>query len=340
MPRGSAPDSQQVSCRRPLLVLLSVLTLALAVGSARVSASEAGGSGSNPVGIAIAADRAYVLERGSGRIVIRSLDGSELSSFGSSGRGPGQLADASAIAAGRDGRLYVAEEGNHRVSIFSSSGRFLSSFGSFARSPRRGHFDAPRALAVGPVGNVYVADRGGTVQVFTPDGKFLRWWGRREQDMRSGSWLREPSAVAVDAQSRVYVADALTSDIRVFSSNGQLLSRLGPMIGGSWKLDAPSGLAVDRGQLFLADSYRHEPRRSGNERVLRLRAGAVLRGSVLGSYGRPCSAHCAQGTGGRAAGELSAPQGVAVQDGRVYVADAANDRVQVFSLAGQLLAVW
>ena len=44
------------------------------------------------------------------------------------------------------------------------------------------------------------------------------------------------------------------------------------------------------------------------------------------------------GAAGAGPGDLRTPFGVAVSSGRLYVADFGNDRVQVFSLDGSLLA--
>src|SRR5437868_5433544 len=47
------------------------------------------------------------------------------------------------------------------------------------------------------------------------------------------------------------------------------------------------------------------------------------------------------GTCGAKAGELNDPQGVCVgAGGEIYIADTSNNRIQVFSKAGQLVRTW
>ncbi|HSO39007.1 MAG TPA: hypothetical protein VLT33_41040 [Labilithrix sp.] len=86
--------------------------------------------------------------------------------------------------------------------------------------------------------------------------------------------------------------------------------------------DRPTDVAFDpRTQdAVVSDGYNHA-------RVARF----THDGSFLGDFGRR----------GAAAGELRTPHGVAVdEDGRIYVADRENARVQVFRPNGELIDIW
>lgn len=86
--------------------------------------------------------------------------------------------------------------------------------------------------------------------------------------------------------------------------------------------DRPTDVAFDpRTQdAVISDGYNHA-------RVARFRRD----GSFLGDFGRR----------GAAAGELRTPHGLAVDaDGRIYVADRENARVQVFRPSGELVDIW
>ena len=90
-----------------------------------------------------------------------------------------------ALAIGPDGNLYVTDH-SQRVSVISPAGTVLRRWGKPGSGPGEFRFIAlgpnPAAtmgkIAVGPDGKVYVSDSGnGRVQVFTPQGRFVRQLG-------------------------------------------------------------------------------------------------------------------------------------------------------------------
>ena len=79
-------------------------------------------------------------------------------------------------------------------------------------------------------------------------------------------------------------------------------------------LQAPRGVAVDDGRVYVSDT--------GHHRLLLFGNGDP---SAIGGYGDE-------------PGRLNQPEGLAVgPGGHIFVADNRNDRVQVFSPSGQLL---
>ena len=58
-------------------------------------------------------------------------------------------------------------------------GEFLNAWGSAGSDA--GQFDRPSGIAVAGDGTVYVVDTGNhRIQLFTPDGEFIAWWGRED----------------------------------------------------------------------------------------------------------------------------------------------------------------
>jgi DNA-binding beta-propeller fold protein YncE len=62
------------------------------------------------------------------------------------------------VALDGEGNLYVADTDHARVVELSPSGAVLGAWGGEGSLP--GQFRLPEAVAVGPAGEVYVADRG------------------------------------------------------------------------------------------------------------------------------------------------------------------------------------
>jgi sugar lactone lactonase YvrE len=80
----------------------------------------------------------------------------------------------------------------------------------------------PTDVAVGPDGQVYVADGYGNnrVMVFDAAGRYVREWGR----MGAGPGeFSLPHAIALDSQGRLYVADRNNARIQVFDTEGRFL---------------------------------------------------------------------------------------------------------------------
>lgn len=112
------------------------------------------------------------------------------------------LDSAGAIAVGPDGNSYVTDA-SQRVTVISSQGKVLRRWGKPGSGP--GEFHSAR-LTVAPDGTVYVADSGNSrVQVFTPDGRYIREVGGSAAATKAG--MLAPFDLVVDEKGNVYVAD-------------------------------------------------------------------------------------------------------------------------------------
>lgn len=187
---------------------------------------------------------------------------------------------------------------------------------SWARLPGGLSLDAVSQVAVDSRGRVYALQRTDPpVTVFEPDGSFV---------MSIGDGLvLDSHGIAVDPQDRIWVVDRDAHQLLVFSTEGQLLSRLGvrgrPRLGRPFNHPTDVAFAAD-GETYVSDGY-------GNARIHRFSAD----GRHLDSWGEP----------GRGPGQFSTPHAIWVDaKDRVLVADRESDRVQVFDRTGHLLAIW
>src|SRR6185295_2029822 len=102
----------------------------------------------------------------------------------------------------------------------------------------------------------------------------------------------------------------------------------------------PTGLTVDpKGELLVADTHYHRVLRYSSEGTLLSQFGAEGSGSdriqVFTPEGKLLRSW---GSYGKAPGQFDRPQSIAISGDRVYVADAANHRIQVFTIDGTLVA--
>ncbi|MBI2266508.1 MAG: protein kinase [Armatimonadetes bacterium] len=182
----------------------------------------------------------------------------------------------------------------------------------------RTQFCGPQGIAVGPDGNVYVADPGNRrILKLGPQGALLKSWshelhGEGDPDFFSG--------LASDPTGNIYVADTFGDRILKFDPQGGLLLEWGTFGSENGKFLRPCGVASDRnGNIHVADC--------GNQRIQVFdESGKFLH--TFGSYGSD-------------AGRFQHPTGIALgPDGSIYVSDGTRNRVQKFDPNGGFIKKW
>ena len=147
-------------------------------------------------------------------------------------------------------------------------------------------------------------------------GKLLASWGE--------GMFGSAHGLTVDHEDNVWVTDARRHQVLKFSNDGKLLQTLGaqdvPGLDGK-HFNKPTDVAVaPNGDIYVADGY-------GNSRIAKFDAG----GKFLLDWGSP----------GDQPGQFQEPHGMTLDDeGRVYIADRGNSRVQVFTSEGKHLRQW
>jgi len=180
---------------------------------------------------------------------------------GVAGSSLGQFLHPRDVAVAPDGTIYVADTENHRIQHLSASGEVLNAWGEFGQSALDDSvlglaFNGPWGLAVGPNGNIYVADTwNDRVQQFTAEGVLLNEVGRGGlAEPTDGMW--GPRDVTIDDQGRVFVSDTGNKRILIFDDQLRYLGEFGGGGAGSGRLDEPVGVAIDQqGRVYVADTW-------------------------------------------------------------------------------------
>ena len=166
------------------------------------------------------------------------------------------------MATASDGSIYLADSRNHRIVHLNTHGLYLNAWGNYGNvmdgETPGGRFNEPWGIAVGPDGNVYVADTWNhRIQVFSPDGQFLRMWSAFEvAGTMDGFW--GPRGIAVDKDNRVYVTDTGKQRVVIFDAEGNYLTQFGGLGLEVGKLDEPVGIDVDSdGKVYVADTWNN-----------------------------------------------------------------------------------
>lgn len=210
-------------------------------------------------------------------------------------RGPLGLAyDETDQGLGAADTLFVADTLNNRVQCAVNASEDAPAWALYAPAGRAvGRVMRPAGLAVSSEAEVWIADCGNNrIQHFDHDHKVGRIVPRVFAGATSGRQVGKvlrPTALHVDEQGRVYVADTGNHRVQMNATG----------IVGGWTVLLPKGTAVgtvkspegvtlrENGDLFVADS--------GNHRIQKIPSGGTAaqaqivgaKGAVPGQFNRP-----------------------------------------------------
>lgn len=328
------------------------------------SKGDKNGQFRSPYGIALDEEgRVYVSDSVSSRIQIFDPDGAFIKSFGSRGSGPKQFSSPSGIEVSR-GILYVADTGNNRVQILTVDGIYI---GEISLHTKQDEMKDPVDVAVDRQNRVYVLDsEAGRVRIFDTAGNQIGSFGTKGKGTEG---FNRPSGIAVDIYGQIFVSDMGNFKLKKFDFQGRLLGSLGTEGDGPGQFRMPGGLAVDtESNVYVLDSAKNTlqifacekadvqllPQASPIASVELLKEISLSQGTISGiafekrPWGLVGDSLVAVGViegrkigrTGTEPGHLKKPHGVAIDTrGNFWVADTGNDRLQKFSLEGNLLQV-
>jgi sugar lactone lactonase YvrE len=252
------------------------------------------------------------------------LDGNLMTSFGA-----GMIYWPHGLHVDREGNVWVADAvgygpepagRGHEIIKFSPEGEVLMRLGRKGDPGNsRTQFLRPSDMLVAPNGSIFVVDGhhatgNNRVVKFDAEGNFLTEWG--ETGTGDGQF-RDPHALAMDSEGRLFVGDRANSRIQIFTQDGEHLA--------TWhQFGRPSGLFIDDDDvLYSADSESNAGRNAGWRRGIYV--GSARTGFVTAFIPDPEPDPDNTGT--------SAAEGVAVDAfGNVYGAEVGPRMLRKYVL--------
>ncbi len=179
--------------------------------------------------------------------------------------------------------------------------------------PEGASLPTPRSLATGLDDEIAALDTAGRVIIFSAAGAVKRQW--HMLDVKVG----KPEGIIVLRDGRVVVCDTHYHRVVWFDAQGHWLKNIGHKGEGTGEFFYPVGICKDAAENLYICEY------GGNDRVQKF----TREGEWLASFG-------AFGTG---PGQFQRPSGLAWLAGKIYVTDAVNNRVLIYTDAGKYVGV-
>jgi sugar lactone lactonase YvrE len=255
------------------------------------------------------------------------------------------------VALDPSGNLYIADFQNNVVEKVNGStlSIFATQVGPVSGLPTPGpatssELNQPFGIAVDASGNAYIADASNdAIEKVTPTGTLSvlagvpGTAGTPTAGPATGSDLKNPLAVALDASGNVYIADTGNAVVEKVTPSGSLSVIAGvpgsaglptPGRATNSKLDHPAGVAVDgAGNVYISDTNNSDVAKVTPSGTLSVIAGVP--GKPGGPIGGPATSS-----------HLGMPLGLALDaSGAVYIADSGNEIVEKVTPSGTLSVI-
>ncbi|MFN9430546.1 MAG: IPT/TIG domain-containing protein [Acidobacteriota bacterium] len=222
--------------------------------------------------------------------------------------------------------VYFSDSGNHRVRVFTPGGGIqtaagtgrneFSSDGLLASQTSLSH---PQGLAFDRAGRLCIAERGqhrirrieGNGRVSTIAGNSVRGAAGDGFEAIAAS-LNQPTAIALDAQGSLFIADSGNQSVRaVDSASGRIRTLIRDLAGVEGLAATPNGV------LYISETLRHRVQSLNLNNELTVIAGRTNENGFNTDAGPALSV------------TLNEPAGLALApDGSLLLADRLNDRLR------------
>jgi uncharacterized protein (TIGR03437 family) len=227
----------------------------------------------------------YVSDTGNQRV--RKLSGGSIATVAGNGTagygGDGgaatsaQINSPAGLAVDGAGNLYIADFSNHAVrkvapggTITTIAGTGVAGYAGDGGPAAQAQLNGPSALALDSTGNLYIADSGNhVIRRISPGGSIATIAGNGmsatsgDGGVATAASLAVPTALAIDSQGNLYIADTSANRVRMVTAGGLMVSIAGTGAAGysgdngpalSAKFNGLAGISLDAaGNIYIAD---------------------------------------------------------------------------------------
>jgi DNA-binding beta-propeller fold protein YncE len=179
-----------------------------------------------------------------------------------------------------------------------------------------GRMKKPRAMTIDDKDQLYIVDLTARIQVFTPDGEFLRSW---QTPVHVNG---RPTGLGIDRDGNILVADTHYFRVLIYTPQGELIRTIGGRSGiGPGEFGFVTDVVQDSQGYYYVSEYGEYDR--------------VQKFTREGKFVLEWGGH------GTEPGQFMRPQGMIIDaNDQIWVCDACNHRIQVFDTSGKLIKLW
>jgi DNA-binding beta-propeller fold protein YncE len=256
--------------------------------------------------------KGYLLATDAAHSFVQVFDkttGKFISRFGGKGDEDGNLEKPEGISVAPDGRIFVADYTTGYVNVYDKEYKWINTFSDYGEEPGN---NIKSEFTDIHDGLYYMPEAGNhRVSVFDLEGNFKFLFGGKGT---AEGKMNNPEAAKFNSRGECYVADLKNHRIQVFSKEGKLLRTWGKKGDGPGEFKKPACVGFDKDDNVYVSEM-------GNDRV-----------QVFDKDGKFLTMWGKKGSGD---GEFGNLHGLLVDraTGWIYVADTANNRIQVFKPA-------
>ena len=252
----------------------------------------------------------------------------------------------SGLAFGSNGLLYVTEKIGNKIRSIDPNGNVVTIAGSGSAGSNNAigvaaTFNAPSAIAVDSIGNLFITDQGNNkIRKITSDGTVTTFAGSGNAATMDGvgvaASIDDPSGLVFDKNGNLFVVSTNADKIRKITPDGTVSTFAGyggPLSADGVGLSAyffiPSGITIDQsGNLYVTEKGNGSY--NGSNKIRKISPAAEV-SSIAGNAYVAGSSNNNIG----ASATFNTPLGIGIgYNGLLYVADYGNHLIRTVSLNG------